>query len=186
VLLVVYDEHGGLYDHVRPGTCDAPDDFVCQSPKFDFTRLGPRVPAVIVSPYIASRTIVNDVDFDHTSIIATAMKLFVPDKWPSDVLGQRARVAKTFDRVLDLDADPRMQPIDFGQLAAPAHRAVMGLSGLQRDAIKHAAELEMRLPPNFQTGIKPDKITNEQDAGDYLAKVTEALRKATEDQSHGH
>jgi hypothetical protein len=144
------------------------------------------VPAVIVSPYVAPRTIVHDVSFDHTSIIATAMKLFVPGAWPSDVLGQRAKAANTFDRVLNLDADPRMEPIDFGQLAAPSHASVMGLSGLQRDAIKHAAELEMRLPANLQTGIKPDKITNEQDAGEYLRKVTDALRKATEEQSHGH
>jgi phospholipase C len=159
---------------------------VCQSPKFDFTRLGARVPAVIVSPYVAPRTIVHDVSFDHTSIIATAMKLFVPGAWPSDVLGQRAKAAKTFDRVLDLNADARMAPIDFGQLVAPAHVSVMGLSGLQRDAIAHAAELEARLPLNLRTGINPDKITNEQDAGEYLMKVTDVLRKATEDQRHGH
>ena len=186
VLLIVYDEHGGLYDHVPPGTCEAPDAFTCQSPKFDFTRLGPRVPAVIVSPYIAPRTIVNDVTFDHTSIIATAMKLFVPDTWPSDALGQRAKAAKTFERVLDLDAPPRMAPIDFGQLAAPVHKNAMGLTSLQRDAIKHATELEARLPLTARTGINPDKITNEQDAGEYLTKVTDALHKATEDQGHGH
>ena len=186
VLLIVYDEHGGLYDHVPPGVCASPDELRCQSPAFDFTRLGVRVPAVIVSPYIAPRTIVHELDFDHTSIIATAMKLFVPDKWPSDLLGQRAKAAKTFDLVLDLNAPPRMAPIDFGQLAAPTHESAMGLSGLQRDAIKHAAELEARLPLSLRAGINPERITNELDAGEYLTKVADALRQATEDQIHGH
>ena len=176
ILLIVYDEHGGLYDHVPPPTCVAPDAFTCQSPRFDFTRLGVRVPAVIVSPYVTPRTIVNDLDFDHTSIIATAMKLFVPRMWPSDVLGQRVKAATTFDRALDLDAQPRMDRIDFGQLMAPSHESVVGLSGLQRDAIAHAAELEARLPLNLRTGINPAKISNEQDAGAYLTKVADALR----------
>ena len=186
VLLIVYDEHGGLYDHVPPEKCVSPDGLRCQSPAFDFTRLGVRVPAVIVSPYIAPRTIVHGLTFDHTSILATAMKLFVPNAWPSEVLGQRAQIAKTFDVVLDLNAPPRMEPINFGQLAAPVHSSAIGLSGLQRDAIAHAATLEARLPLNLQTGIKPDKITNEHDAGVYLARVTAALQKATADQIHGH
>jgi hypothetical protein len=126
------------------------------------------------------------VDFDHTSILATAMTLFAADQWPSDALGQRAKAANTFDRVLDLNAEPRMEPIDFGQLVTPQHVSVMGLSGLQRDAIAHAATLEARLPLNLRTGINPNKITNELDAGEYLTKVADALRKATEDQSHGH
>ena len=114
------------------------------------------------------------------------MKLFVPGKWPSDVLGRRAQAANTFDVALDLNAQPRMDPIDFGQLARPSHVAAVGLSGLQRDAIRHAAELEARLPLSLRTGINPKTIANELDAGDYLKKVTDALRRATENQIHGH
>src|SRR4051812_23881100 len=186
VLLIVYDEHGGLYDHVPPGTCESPDGLSCQSPAFDFTRLGPRVPAVIVSPYVAPRTIVHDLTFDHTSIPATALALFAPAARRTNVMGKRVQSANTFETVLDLDAPPRMAPIDFGQLTAPAHRSAVGLSGLQTDAIAHAAELEARLPLGLRTGIDPWKITNEQDAGEYLKLVTAALRTATEDQTHGH
>lgn len=186
VLLVVYDEHGGLFDHVPPPPAVAPDVFTCQSPKFDFTRLGVRVPAVIVSPYIARRTILSNADYDHTSIIATAMKLFAPASWPSDVLGQRAKAAATFDRILDLEAAPRMDPIDFALAPAPQAPSAAGLSSLQREQIAHAAELESRLPVALQTGINADNIASEHDAGEYLRKVTDALRKATEDQSHGH
>jgi len=53
-LLIVYDEHGGIYDHVPPPAC-TPDGFVAQpdatgtGKPFLFDRLGVRVPAVLVS-----------------------------------------------------------------------------------------------------------------------------------------
>jgi phospholipase C len=191
VLLIVYDEHGGLFDHVKPPKTVSPDGLACQAPKFDFTRLGPRVPAVVVSPY-AQRGTIRHETFDHTSILATAMKLFVQNKpdrvtqWPSTVLGQRAMRAATFDVALDLNAAPRMAPIDFGAVPAPAHTSSMGLSGLQKEAVAHAAQLEARLPLNLRTGIDHSKIANELDAGEYVAKVAAALQKATADQIHGH
>src|SRR6476646_4266418 len=64
VLLIVYDEHGGLYDHVQPPSCTA-DGFHAPEAAtgvpgltFDFDRLGIRVPAILVSPYIPRGTVV--------------------------------------------------------------------------------------------------------------------------------
>ncbi len=63
-LLVVYDEHGGLYDHVVPPPC-TPDGFTAGPAatgvpglEFKFDRLGIRVPAILISPYIARNTVV--------------------------------------------------------------------------------------------------------------------------------
>src|SRR5260370_12934010 len=84
LLAIVYDEHGGLYDHVPPPTTVNPDnkawvnDGVSTDPSFNFTRLGVRVPAVLISPYIPSGTIGSRV-YDHTSIIATALKQLLPN-----------------------------------------------------------------------------------------------------------
>jgi phospholipase C len=89
MLAIIYDEHGGIYDHVPPPACVSPDGINCASPPFDFKMLGPRVPAVIISPYIKPAMIDSTV-YDHTSVIATAMKLFAPQAWPSDILGKRA------------------------------------------------------------------------------------------------
>src|SRR5215469_4005062 len=59
LLIITYDEHGGLYDHVPPpATAVPPDDSPGES-GFDFTRFGVRVPAVLVSPLIAPGTIFN-------------------------------------------------------------------------------------------------------------------------------
>jgi hypothetical protein len=117
VLLVTYDEHGGLFDHCSPPTAMAPSRrsaaisltrsligwFMSHpSGHFDFRRLGVRVPAVVVSPWIA-RSHVDDRTFDHSSIVATVRKLFAPH---GRHLTDRDRRANTFEGLLALD-DPR-------------------------------------------------------------------------------
>jgi len=89
VLLIVYDEHGGLYDHVAPPDCQkdgfkAPESATgVPGLTFEFDRLGIRVPAVLVSPYIARGTVVpgkgeaNGRIFEHASIPATVSKHFL-------------------------------------------------------------------------------------------------------------
>jgi len=80
-LLVVYDEHGGIYDHVVPPACP-PDQFTASANDtgtglpFAFDRLGVRVPAILISPWIPRGTIINRV-FDHASIPATITKFFL-------------------------------------------------------------------------------------------------------------
>jgi phospholipase C len=82
-ILLVYDEHGGTFDHVPPPAC-TPDGFVAQPSAtgtpdpFHFDRLGVRVPAVLISPWIAPGTVINDV-FEHASIPATLTELFIGD-----------------------------------------------------------------------------------------------------------
>lgn len=113
-LLIVYDEHGGIYDHVPPPAC-LPDGFVAQ-PKdtgtpdpFHFDRLGVRVPAILVSPWVQKGTVINDV-FEHASIPATVTDFFL-GKY--DARSPREKVANTF---LDHITLGNMRPdcIDFG------------------------------------------------------------------------
>lgn len=83
-LLITYDEHGGTFDHVPPPNC-TPDGFVAPKEKtgtgqpFAFDRLGVRVPAVLVSPWVPRGTIVTDRVFEHASIPATATKWLLPN-----------------------------------------------------------------------------------------------------------
>ena len=69
--MVVFDEHGGTYDHVPPPAATPPDP---KNPVgqmgFGFDRLGVRLPAIAISPWIDERTVVNDVHH-HTSVIRT-------------------------------------------------------------------------------------------------------------------
>jgi phospholipase C len=101
LLVITYDEHGGLYDHVTPPATVNPNPNVTGTPVFNFDRLGVRVPAVLVSPFIQRQTIIHNKVFDHTSIIATARKLFIKD-WEKFPLTKRDAQANTFEDCLTL------------------------------------------------------------------------------------
>jgi phospholipase C len=76
LLVVLYDEHGGYFDHVPPPSAINPDGRLStDDPPFGFDRLGVRVPAILVSPLVGQGKIDHAV-YDHTSIPATVKKLF--------------------------------------------------------------------------------------------------------------
>ena len=103
VLLITYSNHGGIYDHVPPPAA-TPDGFLAPPEQtgtgrpFAFDRLGVRVPAVIVSPYIAKGTVDHTV-YEHASIPATVSKLFLSGQ---QVISPREGAAHTFENLLTL------------------------------------------------------------------------------------
>jgi phospholipase C len=144
LLIVTYDEHGGLYDHVIPPSAAIPDDNWRDGFKFD--RFGVRVPAVIVSPFIKAGSVIRppgDTPFDHTSIIATLRALFhfepltKRDAAAPDLLGALDQAERT-------DCPPS---IEVNETSGSAERlveaAAMAPNGLQQ-ALAQVAEA---LPP---------------------------------------
>lgn len=108
-LLIVYDEHGGIYDHVTPPSC-TPDEFQASAADtgtnmpFNFDRLGVRVPAVLVSPWVPRGTVVpKDRIFEHASIPATVTKQFI------GAFNDRSPREKAADTFLDLLSAPTMR-----------------------------------------------------------------------------
>jgi phospholipase C len=111
-LLVVYDEHGGLYDHVAPPACTA-DGFTAPAAatggaEFKFDRLGIRVPAILISPFVARGTVIPGTEdpvhgrvFEHASIPASVSKHFMNGTDEGTV---REQSAETF---LDLLGDAK-------------------------------------------------------------------------------
>ena len=79
LLVWLYDEHGGYYDHVPPPAAIAPDDIPPDLQPGDqpggYDRYGFRVPAVIVSPYAKPKHVSTKVR-DHTAILR-----FIERKW---------------------------------------------------------------------------------------------------------
>jgi phospholipase C len=117
LLLITYDEHGGLYDHVPPPTgVPSPGGRTSRvgivqrtllhrkAASFDFTMLGPRVPAVVISPRVPAGTI-DTQTHDHASIPATLRSLFAPgaqpltgrDRWSAPFHGLHALPAARTD-----------------------------------------------------------------------------------------
>jgi phospholipase C len=89
LLVIVYDENGGFYDHVPPPP--APDD----EPEM-FGSYGVRVPAIIVSPWTEPRTVSHTL-FDHTSIIKTILSRFCPNalRQPQQAERGRAKLSRS-------------------------------------------------------------------------------------------
>jgi phospholipase C len=111
MLIIVYDEHGGFYDHEPPpglpGSLD-PTPVPRVHPEGP-THLGVRVPAFVVSPWVDGGTVFHMV-YDHTSILKTILQRFAPDDFPvADVFGPRAAGANGLLSE-QLRTSPRREP----------------------------------------------------------------------------
>lgn len=104
-LVVVFDEHGGFYDHVPPPGAPAPADGHPDPEKFDFKTLGPRVPALIISPLIA-KNLIDHTQYDHTSILRTL------SEWLGLApLTERDKHAQSFSHLFKLDIARQGTPL---------------------------------------------------------------------------
>lgn len=86
LLVLVWDEHGGFFDHVPPPPTVAPDG---NTKDFAFDRLGVRVPALLISPWVDPG--VYPAVLDHTSLLK-----YLTDKWELGPLGNRVPQANSF------------------------------------------------------------------------------------------
>jgi phospholipase C len=102
LLVVYFDEHGGLYDHVTPPGAVAPDDLQSE---YAFDQLGLRVPALLISPW-TSRT-VDHTQFDHTSLLK-----YLTEKWNLGPLGRRTAAATSIGEAIREPA-PRADTTPF-------------------------------------------------------------------------
>jgi len=130
LLLWIYDEHGGYYDHVPPPEAVQPDDVPARNWQLTlpswlravlkrllrkslanlenadagpatYDRYGFRVPAVIVSPYARPDFVLSDV-LDHTSVLK-----LIEQKWNLPPLTHRDAAALSPLGALDLEGPPK-------------------------------------------------------------------------------
>ena len=126
LLIIVYDEHGGFYDHVKPCCAVPPGDGIPEGQKtrnalgFDFTQYGVRVPAVIVSPLIPKGKVDHTL-YDHSSILATLERLL-----GMNALTNRDASAKDFRHLLTNPAPREDCPKTLVSPAtASSHRGIL-------------------------------------------------------------
>jgi phospholipase C len=141
-LFITYDEHGGLFDHV-PSPVGVPPPspgLKCAyagDPAFDFSRLGVRVPAFLISPWVAkgavehapvpSRDALSGVpssrasvpkQYEHSSMIRSALDLFGlheqsltdRDAWASSFLHLFSEPVARSDCPLLVPSPPALHP----------------------------------------------------------------------------
>ncbi|CAG8959809.1 hypothetical protein HYFRA_00001717 [Hymenoscyphus fraxineus] len=108
LFVLTFDEHGGFGDHVAPPmnvpagddityTEKAPDG---QNYTFDFTRLGVRVPTLVISPWVKGGVIEtkgrnNGGVYSHTSLLKTVNEL-----WGLDDLTERVGWSSSFEHLI--------------------------------------------------------------------------------------
>ena len=115
LLIITYDEHGGFYDHVVPPAAPPPDD---HREEYTFDRFGVRVPAVLVSPWLAPG--VRHEEFDHTSLLHSLRA-----RWNLGDLGARVKAANDLLDSLEVLPEPRNDaPMSVGAPSLRAARAV--------------------------------------------------------------
>ena len=90
LFVVVFDEHGGFFDHVAPPLTEDPDPA--------FRQLGFRVPAIVAGPLVRRGAVVS-TPFEHVSIAAT-----LKTRFGIASLGRRMDVANDLSSVLDANA----------------------------------------------------------------------------------
>jgi hypothetical protein len=115
LLLIVYDEHGGFYDHVPPSAAAPFSD------DLSIKTHGVRVPAFVISPWVGAGTVFgsdeppvgpgqlaeqavdaapsrSDLHFDHTSILKTIARRFLSSNPP--YMGARYAAANDLSMVV--------------------------------------------------------------------------------------
>jgi phospholipase C len=187
LLLITYDEHGGFFDRVAPPAA-VPHRPGVTDPKygFAFDLLGPRVPAVAVSPWIERGTIDSEVH-DHTSIMATLRELLSFEETLTDRDAAATGLADLLTR-----QEPRA-PVPLPELPAiraaelgPAEWAegvapdgTIELNDLQRQLVNLALRIESETPaPKDERGFELEPppqppFTSEAEVGEFV----EAFRR---------
>lgn len=188
VFVITWDEHGGFFDHAIPGAAVDPGDTIPtgKNNKFGFTfqQYGPRVPAVVISPWIP-KNIVDHRLYDHSSIPATLEELF-----GMEPLTARDKAANTLLPLFSLDAPRTDSPTTLpspapGMLAAaPMASGAPLLPSRPDDPINEGSlpvvvgaamrqDLELSAPGE-RDGIiaKVAALKTRSEAAAYLAKVS--------------
>jgi phospholipase C len=88
LIVLTWDDFGGFYDHVAP-------------PKRGRLMLGPRVPAIFISPYAKSRFV------DHTTYDFDSVLKYIEDRFGLGRLSSMDAGATSIGNVLDLNQNPQ-------------------------------------------------------------------------------
>jgi phospholipase C len=176
LFIILYDEHGGFYDHVNPyeppyRAQAVPPDGNKTPEGFPFDLFGPRVPAILISPWL-DPGVLQDV-YDHTSLLK-----YLTDKFSLGPLGNRVPVAHSFANEVIWRATPRTDaPPTLNVTSVPEDPKPTGLSESQEALVAFSRNLESRMAN--ETPVGPARQN-------FLAQVGQRMLQTVEDvTNHG-
>jgi phospholipase C len=98
VIVIVWDDFGGFYDHVPP-------------PHYDTMGLGPRTPALVISPWTVRGDNPEGGSIDSTVYEFSSVLKFIEDLHGLRPMTERDRQADPLTGALDFDQRPRMKKL---------------------------------------------------------------------------
>ena len=127
LIVLTWDDFGGYYDHVSP-------------PRLDYISLGPRVPALMISPYARPHYV------DHHIMEFDAILKFIEDNYHLPPLTDRDRRARSLISSLNFKQRP-LPPLTLGMrtCSASARKIKTTVSGVYLKLINHKYDREMLL-----------------------------------------
>jgi phospholipase C len=102
LFIVYYDEHGGFFDHVPPLPIVSPKPPGAEKKSKPFQSTGPRVPALVVSPWVRQGSVFHGA-LDHTSVLQLLSEKFFgdPTHYSQSVNARRAQGIGSVSGVID-------------------------------------------------------------------------------------
>jgi phospholipase C len=98
VVVIVWDDFGGFYDHIAP-------------PVLDIMGLGPRTPALIISPWTRRGSNPDGGSIDHTTYEFSSVLRFIEDLVGVKPMTERDGQADPLTGALDFSQPPRMEKL---------------------------------------------------------------------------
>ncbi|XP_047336083.1 non-specific phospholipase C3-like [Impatiens glandulifera] len=182
LFVIIYDEHGGFYDHVPTPMSDvpSPDGLVGPEPyNFKFDRLGVRVPAIFISPWIERGTVMHgpsgpysSSEFEHSSIPATVKKIFNLNEF----LTKRDAWAGTFDIILNRQTPRTDCPVTLSQ-PVPLRQAEARDNAKLNDFQAEMIQMSAVLCGDHRKDIYPHKIVEGMTVSQAVEYVNSSFMK---------
>ena len=97
-IVIVWDDFGGFYDHVVP-------------PHYDVMGLGPRTPALIISPWTKQGDNPDGGSIDSTVYEFSSVLRFIENLHGLKPMTDRDRQADPLSGAFDFDQEPRLDPL---------------------------------------------------------------------------
>lgn len=154
LMILYYDEHGGFYDHVIPPSI--PYKTLGNDPH-SFTSLGPRIPGLIISPFVKRGSVFSQT-LDHTSVLQLLAQKFNKPAISANVEVRRKLGIHNLSEALDdpITADPpsvSMQPIKV-ETALGRYIDTSATNSMQQSFTEaanqlmtdHSAEVKLKYP----------------------------------------
>ncbi len=97
-IVIVWDDFGGFYDHVPP-------------PHYDIMGLGPRTPALIISPWTTRGDNPDGGSIDETVYEFSSVLRFIENLHGLKPMTERDRQADPLSGAFDFTQEPRLDPL---------------------------------------------------------------------------